>query len=97
MLLRGLIQLQQRKICVIFTKFRFSIVIDKYRLPRNLIRALFASKNIFAIHNALRFNTIFAHIFIVPQPFEQHYVQSYMNINPVIGAPIVWHPGIVQN
>ncbi|KYN20032.1 PREDICTED: APOBEC1 complementation factor-like [Trachymyrmex cornetzi] len=30
-----------------------------------------------------------------PQLFEQHYIVSGMDINPVIGTPIVWHP--VQN
>ncbi|XP_011691582.1 PREDICTED: RNA-binding protein 47-like [Wasmannia auropunctata] len=32
-----------------------------------------------------------------PQQFGQHYIQSGMDINPMIGAPIVWHPGIIQN
>ncbi|KYM93931.1 PREDICTED: probable RNA-binding protein 46 [Cyphomyrmex costatus] len=32
-----------------------------------------------------------------PQLFEQHYIQSGMDINPVIGTPIVWHSGLVQN
>ncbi|KYQ49467.1 RNA-binding protein 47 [Trachymyrmex zeteki] len=33
----------------------------------------------------------------VPQLFEQHYIVSGMDIDPVIGTPNVWHPGLVQN
>jgi len=36
-------------------------------------------------------------IFVAPQLYEQHYIQSEMDINPVIGASIVWHPEIIQN
>jgi len=28
---------------------------------------------------------------------HQHYIQSGMDINPMIGAPIVWHPVLVQS
>ncbi|XP_025073681.1 RNA-binding protein 47-like isoform X2 [Pogonomyrmex barbatus] len=32
-----------------------------------------------------------------PQPLAQYYVQPRIDMKPVIGAPIVWHSGIIQN
>lgn len=90
--------IQQRKTRVTFIKFELLVIIERQVafIVKSRLRFVSASENVSAIYHILHFNTISC-ISTALQSFEQHYIQSEIDVNPVVDMPIGWYSEITQN